>query len=303
MTDEARVHEIDLLGYVDGLLDDDPALKARVESFLRDRPLEAARVRDYRAQTDALRRTYGPRAQDRVPESLLGVLEAAPTRARRRWPRAAAVVLLTLAAGLGGWAVGQRGHEAAWSAQDFVERTRQNYANAETPPARGGTLVEAAEDEPLAWLTERILPALRVPDLGSLGYSVVDRQIVGGADGRMVRLLYQSADGHSFVLFLMPRWNDRDPALRVHERDDVALVYWLDGPVASAVAARLAPEQTLNIARAVRRAMHNREPLSPVVHPVETTPPLQGADVSPDLVETEPVSSVPPAAGGPAMAN
>ncbi len=278
MTDEARVYEIDLQAYVDGLLDTDLERKAEVERYLCAHPLEAARVHAYRTQADALRQAYGPRALEPVPERLLALLDAAPVPSWGPRVRAAAVVVAALAAGVAGWALGQSGREAAWSAREFLEQSHSSFVNAATEPASAPGPPSMSEPEPLGWLSQQLSLNWRAPDLTDFGFSAIDSRMVGEEDARMVRLLYESADGHSFALFLRPRWKDHDPTLSVLEEGGLVLVHWLDGPLASAVVARLPAEQTVDIARAARQAMRSPPSLPPALHSAETALPSGQAD-------------------------
>jgi hypothetical protein len=79
----------------------------------------------------------------------------------------------------------------------------------------------------------------------------------------MVRLEYAAPDGRGFSLFLRGRWEDSDPDLRVANRDGVSMAYWLDGPLASAVVSRLAPDEARRVAEHVRRMMLDPDMVEP----------------------------------------
>ena len=84
MTDHRpAVRAIDLMAYADGLLDADPERKAEVETYLRQHPEEDARVRDYAAQNDAIRRLYRPVLSAPVPERLRAALDDRCRRDRK----------------------------------------------------------------------------------------------------------------------------------------------------------------------------------------------------------------------------
>lgn len=288
MMNREPVNEFDLLAYADGLLDEDPARKAQVEGQLRTSPEDAARVRAYRAQAEALRRQYGGRLAEPVPESLYAVLDHRPERPVRSMMRMAALMALTVAAGMAGWLIGQGEQATGWPVQKLLEQSYLNYVDTASDLAARPKLARAGSTEPLGWLAQEISLTLRTPDLSHLGYSPVDKQTVGTAGEQMVRLVYAAQDGRTFSLFLRPRWEDRNPGLQLTQEGDISLAYWFDGPLASAIASRFPPEQTLDIAKAVRHAMHDPQVPPPAVHSTPTLPLQQGIGT----ISTErPVSS------------
>lgn len=261
--------DIDLLAYVDGLLDDDPARKAAIEELLGSSPADAARVHAWQAQNAALRRRYGDRIHEPVPDRLYTALAHTPGRRIRRAARIAAVALLTAGATAGGWFIGQREQPGDWSAQVFLQHSYDDYVTRGSDAATA-RLADAGDGEPMHWLTERISLSLRAPDLTSLGFSLAGKQTVSVGGDQMVRLTYSAADGTSFALFLRPRWDDPDDRIRVTRQNAVSLAYWVDGPLASAIAARLPRSRTLEIADAVRRAMQDPQVPGPEVRSAPT---------------------------------
>ena len=86
--DMTRPEDSELSAWLDGELA--PEARAQVDAWLRDHPDDAAQVRLWAADRDALRARLGPLADEAVPESL------APSGASRPIPGAG------LAPGLGG---------------------------------------------------------------------------------------------------------------------------------------------------------------------------------------------------------
>ncbi len=265
------IDDRDLLAFADGLLGRDPVRRELVEAYLEANPDDAERVAAYRGQTEALHRRYGSIVHEPVPARLTAPLE------RRRgggagWRRAAAAVLLSAAAAGGGWLAGQwQDDDPAWSLHAFLDETHRAYTQA----AAGGVDAPppAAAGGPLTWRSV----SLMAPDLGPLGYRLVDKRAGDGPDGtEMARLTYDAGDGRRFTLFLRPRWRDSSAPIRLSQDGEVSYAYWLDGPLASAVASRLPPSETLAVAQAVRDAMRPPAPAAP--RPVAPTPLLPAAD-------------------------
>jgi anti-sigma factor RsiW len=253
MSTETRIGEFDLLAYADGRLEADPARLAEVERALRADPELAARAESYRAQTAALRRAYGPRLAEPVPERLGAALEAGRRRSAGVSARVAAALLVIAAAGAGGWVAGR-------AERGLDESTMRAFlAHAEPPAVAAGApgprLAQAGSGAPLNWLSEEVSFRLGAPDLSKLGFALVGRSAVDVDGRRAVRLTYRAADGDSFHLFLRPRWRDRDPEVRFGDAEGLRFAYWADGPLSSAVAADLPRARLAPIVDAIRQAL------------------------------------------------
>lgn len=274
--DRQRLDEFDLLAYADGLLEGDPARKAQVEEALRASPEDALRIRAYQAQTEALRRRYGRRIEDAVPERLYAVLDRGRDRRLRYVAQAAAVVALIVFAGASGWLAGQWNRSGGWSAKAFVEQSYLNYVESASDSSAAPTAASAGSGKAMNWLSNKVSLTIRAPDLRERGFSIMEKQTVAVADSQMVRLTYASQDGRSFSLFLRPRWENEGPEVKVTKEGDVSLAYWLDGPLASAIASRLSRQETLEIAKIVRRAMKDPQRSEPAVHATPAEPSPEG---------------------------
>lgn len=276
MSKDRNLEELDILAYGDGLFDGNPAAKGEFEKRLYARPEQAERARAYRSQTDALRAAYDHRVREPVPEQLSAVLRRPAEQQFRRFAAMAAVGLLALAGAALGWTLGRE--DAEGFAGKFVERSYDIYVSSSQK------VEEKAVVEPLSWLSEEISLALRAPDLSESGYSIVDKYTVSDAEGQMVHLIYATPDGKSFSLFLRPRWVERKRGLQVATERDVSIAYWLEGPLASAIASRLPPEETLAIAKTVQGELLNQNVSQPVMHPGPGSP--GSAPLAADLAES-----------------
>ncbi len=267
MMDGKRVNELDLLAYADGLLDDEPLRKAAVEAALAADPEALARAEAFRAQTEALRAAYGWRLAEPVPERLSAVLERPQQWRPGAALRAAALVMLTLGAGTAGWMIGREDHDSAErAAARLAEQSVDRFVASRDGEAATRQLASADTGERLDLLTGDVSFRLETPDLSAAGYALAGKEVVTADGGRIVRLDYAARDGRSFSLFLAPRQQERQDGIAQAERGGVSMAYWLDGPLASTVVARMPPDETRGLAEAVRQAMH-ADGTGPVLEP------------------------------------
>jgi anti-sigma factor RsiW len=245
-----NLDDIDILAYADGLLDDDPLRKARIERVVTAHPAVAARVAAYRAQTAALRQAYDRRLAEAVPDRLYAALESRTAPHRRRLVRAAAVVVLTMTAGIAGWTGARWSEDMDTPGSAFVTASLDHYAEEVT--AAAGPMEARSPDS-----AGRLSVSLPLPDLRDRGLAFAGRRIVETASGPMHHFLYQGTDGNTVSLFLRPRGLGPTGDVRVMRKDGVSLVYWMNGPFATALATRLGPQETLDIAETIRDQMEN----------------------------------------------
>lgn len=293
MPDVSRIDELDLLAYADGLLDHDPARRAAVEAVMTADPEAIARAEAFRAQTAALREVYDRRLAEPVPERLVAVLDRPDASQSGPVLRVAAVACLIVGAGTAGWLLGQGDGERESPGAEMIDRSYAQFV-AERPgemaPAMGRAVAEA---KPLGWLAEEVSIRLKAPDLSGEGFSLVDKKAIVAGDTQMVRLDYSAGDGRAFSLFIAPRWDDGPVEITPAERDGVSLAYWLDGPLASAVATRMPADEAEALAEAVHEALQSGGAPPAVLDPAPSGPrkPRDGmmADTLADpAVETHP---------------
>jgi len=250
------IQEIDLLAYADGLLEADVARKAEVERYLSEHADAEEFVTEISAQNDDIRAHYGSLLSEPVPEHLTAVLRSEPAQpVRRVLSQVAALAALLLAATSGGWLLGQKGQDAQWHLSDFVERAATFHhaaaiGGAASPAAGGDRMLQ-----PLGWLNQRIALELAAPDLTTDGFNLVAKELLGPEGDPMVRLVYQSADSTTINLFLRPRWEGAGSGVGKADAEDVAVRYWLDGPLAFAMTIDAATPEADHLARAVREAV------------------------------------------------
>jgi anti-sigma factor RsiW len=294
MTDHCpAVRDIDLMAYADGLLDADPKRKTEVETYLRQHPEEAARVRDYAAQNNAIRRLYSPVLSEPVPERLQAVLDYRRGRALGPVARAAIASGLILAAGFTGWVIGQRGQSAPWPMQAFVD---QMLMTDERPYLTSSSASDQALDQameertqPLDWLSHQIAVSLQPPDLTSQGFTLVEKRLVAANGPQAVQVIYATSSGRRLSLFLRTRWQDETPQFRFAEKDGVTMVYGLEGPLAYALAGQLDRKEMVEVVQTLRTSMRlqphgTMSQIAPDTAPPDTL-------LAPQVTPTQPVPS------------
>jgi len=255
---KGAVTEMDVLAYADGLLERDPARAREVAAYLEANPGEAARVADYQAQNELIRRCYAPLLGRPTPERLSSMLERrVGSRSRRALARVAGVAALTSAAAATGWLAAERHDDSPPWLEAFVEEALERYALISTD--RDGTLAVAPPAEPLADPVAQLGPlALRVPDLAEAGYAVKSRHIFEANGVKAVQVLYAAPDGHELGLFVRPRWAGEPGNVRLLERGGLTLAHWTEGPVAYALAARASAQKLTALTAAIRRGLRHR---------------------------------------------
>ncbi len=256
-----------LSAWLDGELDE--ADRQRVQAWLAAHPEDAARVRLWAADRDALR------------SRLDAELETAPAAAWRarvlgggartvawpgpRWLAAAAV--LALASGLaGGWggAWWARQHPAdapvagaaatAWPR--FAAAAHAVYVPERRHPVEvaveGDPATQRAQEEHLSsWLTKRLDVPVRMFDLRAQGFRLVGGRLLPGGDGPCAQLMYEDAAGVRVTVYLRRQGTPAPAAFRYEAVDGLGLFYWVDGPAGYALVGPLPRERLLALAEAI----------------------------------------------------
>lgn len=253
--DDEVIGELDLMAYADGLLDADPGRKARVAAHIDEHPQAAEFVHNIEAQNAAIRNRYAALAGRPVPDGILDPLHDAPTsdRGARRPARLAAIAaMLVIAAGLG-WAASDVLRTDASATGEFAETAARQHGTDVRPTTAGDGI--AATSTPLAFLTQRISLEIEAPELHELGYQLVEKQRVGSKDDPVVRLVYQRADGRRASVFLRTRWQDERTPTRTLNKDGVTVRFWLDGPLAVALAVDEGEKRLTDLAEIVHQSV------------------------------------------------
>jgi anti-sigma factor RsiW len=225
-----------------------------LEAWLSERPDEAQRVADYRAQKRALRALFDPVLDETVPPPLQRA--ALP---ERPWylQRLAAGLVIALLGGVAGWALHGRLAPAqqlalAPSPDDatpydggFAHRAAVAHA-VYSPDQRRPVEVDAAhEDQLVAWLSKRMGSPMRPPRLQTLGYALEGGRLLPGGQGPVAQFMYRDEAGGRLTLYVSNegssaakgRKEAADTAFRFVREGSVNVFYWVDGPFGYALSA------------------------------------------------------------------
>ena len=257
-----------LSAWLDGELDE-PA-RAAVEAWLRDHPQDAARVRLWSADRDALRARFDPVLDEPVPEALRRTaLQAGrrPPAAAWRHARAAGLVLGGVALGaLMAWQLKPVAEPAAATTAASVPRWTQRaavahavYVSEVRHPVEVDTRIGApdeqrAQQEHLArWLGKRLGMPVRLFDLRPQGFELVGGRLLPDAVGPSAQLMYQNAAGQRVTVYLRRPEPGTHTAFRFQREGELDMFFWAEEGFGCALVGNLPRERLLALAEAAYR--------------------------------------------------
>jgi anti-sigma factor RsiW len=247
-----------LSAWVDGELDHQPELRARVEAWLREHPHDAARVRQWAADRDALRLQLAPLLDEPVPKRHTALLlgEARP----RRWRQAAAAAGLLLAGGVIGALLGRHWPAAGPAAEPTAAAAgrgwvqRAAYAHGVyVPEPRHAVEVKAQEEHLARWLTRRIDLPVKLFDLREQGFELVGGRLLPDGAGKSAQLMYQDAAGTRITVYLRKPDVPTDAAFRYDRQGELGVFYWVESGAGYALVGALPKERLLALAESIYR--------------------------------------------------
>jgi anti-sigma factor RsiW len=253
----------ELHALVDGQLA--PERRAEVKEALAHDPVAAARVAAWRRQREALQRLHDDLLDEPVPAALASALDLGLRRQGSwvRWGGMAAGVLLAFAAGWLGNALWS-GHGAAPSSQlarapatrEFVHDASIAHA-VYAPEKRHPVEVAATEQQHLVqWLSKRLDRPLKVPDLTTMGYTLVGGRLLPGESGARAQFMFEDGSGERVTLYIgildsqaaAGANASRETAFRFASEGPVPSFYWVDQGFGYAVAGKLPRDVLLKLA-------------------------------------------------------
>ncbi len=255
------IRDEQLSAWLDGELNapEQQAEKAAVEAWLHDHPEDAARVRLWAADAEALRARLGPMVEEPVPESLRATVLRRPF-VFTRWAMAAAAAGLLLTGGLlGGGAVWQWQRGAAGDATLALRGSagwvqRAAYAHSVfVPEPRHAVEVKAQEEHLARWLTRRIDVPVKLFDLREQGFELVGGRLLPDGSGKGAQLMYQDAQGLRVTVYLRKPELGTPAAFRFERQGDLGLFYWVESGAGYALVGALPKEQLLALAQSIYR--------------------------------------------------
>jgi anti-sigma factor RsiW len=263
MTPERHISEVELHAYVDGELT--PEDRAEVEALLAAAPAEAGLVREFRDLNEALAQRYAGRLGEPVPGRMQQVLARIPqdSGARRpglarRWASVAAAILIAALAGAGGYLVHDLAVETRRPEAAFVA-TAIGAHSVYVPEVRHPVEVAAAEEAHLVqWLTKRIGANVRAPALAPLGWKLVGGRLLPDRGLPAAQFMYEDGTGRRLTLYMRKETGLNNTAFQFAESDGFGAFYWVDRPLAYALAGRLSREELMSLANAVYGQLEQR---------------------------------------------
>jgi anti-sigma factor RsiW len=267
-----RPSDEQLSAWLDGELDD--TARAALEAWLRDHPEDAARVRAWAADRDALRARFGPVLDEAVPEALRHTaLQGGRRPAAGAFRHARAAGLL-----LGGIAIGAAlawqlkpgdaaplladAADAAAAAPRWTQRAAVAHAVYVTEvrhPVEVDTRVGApdeqrAQQEHLArWLSKRLGMPVRLFDLRGHGFELVGGRLLPDLAGPSAQLMYQNASGQRVTVYLRRPEPGTHTAFRFQREGELDMFYWAEEGFGCALVGKLPRDRLLALAEAAYR--------------------------------------------------
>ncbi|MBL8352175.1 MAG: anti-sigma factor [Burkholderiaceae bacterium] len=289
-----RPDETRLSAWVDGELDG--AARAEVEAWLRDHPEDAALVRLWAADRDALRARFGPVADEPVPPALRQLVQRGGRDAeapRAPWRRVAMAAGLLLVGSLfGGWIaaslVGSESpllaalplpgsadgaqvraggwlHRAAVAHAVYAPELRHPV---EVNVAQGSAAEQRAQEEHLTrWLSKRLDMPVPLFDLRAQGFELVGGRLLPDANGPSAQLMYQNGSGQRVTVYLRRPPAGSQAAFRYQRDGELGLFYWVEDGFGCALVGKLPREQLLALAEAVYKQAEAGLPPAPATKP------------------------------------
>jgi len=263
VTPEHRISEAELHAYLDGELTAED--RAEVEELLVAGSAEVGRVRDLRDLNEAIARRYASRLDAPLSERMKQLLAAMPEHggaelpgSARRWVPLAAAVVIALSAAAAGYVVRGLIAQTRSPGSAFVA-TAIGAHSVYVPEVRHPVEVGAAEEAHLVqWLTKRLGANVRAPTLSPLGWKLVGGRLLPDRGLPAAQFMYEDGAGRRLTLYMRKETGLNNTAFQFAERDGFAAFYWVDRPLAYAIAGRLQRDELMGLANAIYGQLEQR---------------------------------------------
>ena len=274
--------------------------RAQLEAWLREHPEDAAAVRQWAADRDALRAHFDPVLHEPLPAALLATVREGGRARTWPWAQAAMAAGLLVAGGLLGAGLAWQWQGQASAAQAVAPGTWTHRAAVahvvyspevkhpvEVSVVEGSAAEQRAQEQHLArWLTKRLDMPVRLFDLRAQGFELVGGRLLPDAAGPSAQLMYQDGNGQRVTVYLRKPEAGTNTAFRYQRDGEVGLFYWAEDGYGCALVGTLPRERLLALAESVYRQVEAAivpgaaaapVPPAPVppVPPVPTPAPLQ----------------------------
>jgi anti-sigma factor RsiW len=256
-----------LSAWLDGELDEPGRLT--VEAWLRDHPDDAARVRAWATDRDALRARFDPTLDEPVPEALRRTALYGGRRpasaAGGAWQVARAAGLVAGGIALGALLAWQLKPDASTAASTVAGAPRWTQRAAvahavyvtevrhpvEVDTRLGAPDEQRAQQEHLArWLSKRLGMPVRLFDLREHGFELVGGRLLPDIAGPSAQLMYQNAAGQRVTFYLRRPEPGTHTAFRFQREGELDMFYWAEEGFGCALVGKLPRERLLALAEA-----------------------------------------------------
>lgn len=260
MTGGTFVSEDDLHALVDERLP--PSRRSEVEAWLAAHPDSAARVADYRAQRSAIRAALDPVLDEPVPSflnprHLNGIPRRQWITPQAWWPAAAAILLLV--GGAGGWFAHDWTQPQSRGINLLAQEAAASYAVYAPDAARPIEIAGAQKALLDQWISTRIGHAIRAPDLGAAGFTLMGGRLVATVHGPAGLFLYRNDAGTRVAMLVRPMEIDKVAAMREHSIGATDGLAWADDGMGFSLVGPSAMEGLDTLAAEARRQMLSRD--------------------------------------------
>ena len=258
MTAPRRISEAELHALVDGELTG--VERAEAEALLAADPEEEALARGYRELNEALRTRYAGRLEEPLPAGMHKLIRRVPSAgqrlAKRRWSLATAA-LIALTAGLAGYLARAYLPYPGRPEPAFVLNAMGAH-NVYLPEVRHPVEVRAEEEHLSRWLTRRVGAPIRAPSLADRGWRLMGGRLLPDLGLPAAQFMYEDGAGRRLTLYIRKETGMSNTAFRFYERDGLGSFYWIDRPLAYAIAGQIRREELMGLANAIYAQLEQR---------------------------------------------
>jgi anti-sigma factor RsiW len=240
---------------------------ARVQAWLQEHPDDAALVRLWAADRDALRARFSSTLDEPIPDRLAQtVWRRSGERRGLAWgwwgQAAAAVLLLGVGVAIGAlWRGSAATEPSAANGRGWTQRAAVAHAvyapevrhPVEVSVREGDAAHQREQEAHLSrWLTRRLSVPVKLFDLRSHGFELVGGRLLPDASGPSAQLMYQDAMGMRVTVYLRKSAeHDAPAAFRYERQGDVGMFYWVEGRSGYALVGPQSRDKLLALAQSI----------------------------------------------------
>ncbi len=252
-TPDNTITEADLMAWMDGELDDDPARRAAVEAHLATDPDLRTLLAEYAKNDEAIVALYGPAADEPVPPRLSPIRIAATESQRTRtgWQLAAAAMVMLTLGGLAGWTVrdvAAPSHDTQLADITEAIDAHDLYVIQKAHPVE---VTADQSDHLTSWLSNSLDRRLVTPDLSAAGYKLVGGRLLPSGAAPAAQIMYQNTEGSRVTLFITAHESGEPLSQRLVTKGPLAAFYWANGAIDCTIVGPLGQDEIRTLAQTV----------------------------------------------------